>query len=600
MHTVYLVLFMLLLVGASNVLVRIVRLPLPLLQIAFGAALAIAPRVNIHISLDPEIFLFLFIPPLLFSGGWRIPKREFFRDKGVILMLAFGLVFFTTAGAGVFVHWLIPAISLPAAFALAAVLSPTDTVAVAAVSGKAAIPPRLGYILAGESLLNDASGLVAFKFALAAALTGAFSLGRATADFVYISASGLAAGVLLTLAADAGRHYFIRWRGPSPVAHMIITLLLPFTAYAAANAIGGSGILAAAGGGIALSLSPFARDSSLEMRIQNNTIWGLLEMIFNGSIFILLGLQLPEILGHMRSNAAEAGVSSPWWLAARVLAITAAIFALRFLWVWLSLRLTLLRAALRVRRTHRHENTPASQPHNAPGAPPHPAHPAHSEHSAHERRARRLMSARLIAATTLAGVRGAVTLAAILSVPLLLPDATPFPARNLLVFLASGVIVLSLLAGTFGLPLVLRHLKMPADTRATLEEKDARRLISAAALKSLVNDAKVSKALTRPPWAVAMADGEITPELKQDLRERVAKIYRQRMDILSADKTVRTPAQCAYNAEFALRLMAMRASRAELYRLYESRKINNQTLDTLLNEVDMSEAALLGANVGRW
>jgi len=591
MHTVQLVLLMLLLVGVSNVLVRIVRLPLPLLQIAFGAALAAVPRVNIHISLDPEIFLFLFIPPLLFSGGWRIPKREFFRDKGVILMLAFGLVFFTTAGAGMFVHWLIPTISLPAAFALAAVLSPTDTVAVATISGKASMPPRLGYILSGESLLNDASGLVAFKFALAATLTGAFSLGRATADFVYIAVSGLAAGAVLTLVVDAGRHYLIRWRGRSPGAHMIITLLLPFAAYALGETIGGSGILAAAAGGIALSLSPFTRDASLEMRIQNSTIWGLVELVFNGSIFILLGLQLPSTLGHARQDMVEANVSSVWWLVAYVLAITAALFALRFLWVWVSLRLTLLRAALQVHRARR-----ARSQGKASSQQRHEVH----LRSVQEGRELRVMNARLIAATTLAGVRGAVTLAGILSVPLLLPDGADFPARNLLIFLASGVIVISLLAGTFGLPLLLRNLKMPAETSAALEERDARRLMLDAALKSLDEADKAEQARTRPPWALPVPDGEISPEQKHELRERVAASYRQRLDMLSEDKAIKEPARLANSEELALRLMAVRAARAELYTLYESRKINNQTLASLLNEADMTEAALLSANVGRW
>ena len=178
MQTAYTVLILLMLVGVSRLLGRLIPLPLPLVQIAAGAVLA-WPTLGLHVTLNPELFLFLFLPPLLFSDGWRMPKREFWRLRGPILTLAVGLVLFTVVGAGYFIHWLLPAIPLPVAFALAAVLSPTDAVAVSAIAQNR-LPAPLMHMLQGEALMNDATGLVTFKFALAAAITGVFSLTNAS------------------------------------------------------------------------------------------------------------------------------------------------------------------------------------------------------------------------------------------------------------------------------------------------------------------------------------------------------------------------------------------------------------------------------------
>ena len=150
MQTAYTVLILLMLVGVSRLLARVIPLPLPLLQIAAGALLA-WPTLGLHVALEPELFLFLFLPPLLFSDGWRIPKRDLWHYRGPVLMLAVGLVLFTVLGAGYFIHWLLPDIPLPVAFALAAVLSPTDAVAVSAIA-QDRLPTPLMRILQGESL----------------------------------------------------------------------------------------------------------------------------------------------------------------------------------------------------------------------------------------------------------------------------------------------------------------------------------------------------------------------------------------------------------------------------------------------------------------
>lgn len=220
MQTAYTVLILLMLVGVSRLLGRVIPLPLPLVQIAAGAVLA-WPTLGLHVALDPELFLFLFLPPLLFSDGWRIPKREFWRLRGPILTLAVGLVLFTVVGAGYFIHWLLPTIPLPVAFALAAVLSPTDAVAVSAIA-QSRLPAPLMHMLQGEALMNDATGLVTFKFALVAAITGVFSLANASVTFVLVACGGLAIGVALSWVVGRMRSWMIARGWDDPATHVVL------------------------------------------------------------------------------------------------------------------------------------------------------------------------------------------------------------------------------------------------------------------------------------------------------------------------------------------------------------------------------------------
>jgi NhaP-type Na+/H+ or K+/H+ antiporter len=197
MHTVETVLLVLMIGAVTGIIARYIRaIPLPLIQIMLGAALS-WPQKGLHIDFDPGLFMLLFIPPLLFADGWRIPKREFFALYRPILRLAFGLVLFTVIGMGYLIHWMIPEIPLTVAFALAAVISPTDAVAVSAITRNLGMPAHTMHVLEGESLLNDASGLVALKFAIAATLTGLFSWTQVTQEFLWIALGGLAVQALL-------------------------------------------------------------------------------------------------------------------------------------------------------------------------------------------------------------------------------------------------------------------------------------------------------------------------------------------------------------------------------------------------------------------
>ena len=303
MTEVTIVLVFLLAVVASGFLSRLLRsrLPLPLLQIGLGAGLS---WFGFDVAFEPHLFLLLFIPPLLFLDGWRIPKGAFFRDWKPILTLAIGLVVFTVVGMGWFIHWLVPIFPLAVAFALAAILSPTDPVAVGAMTANAPLPSRLQHILEGESLLNDATGLVCFTFAVAAAMTGTFSLAHASGSFVLVAGGGVLTGVAVTYLIGRANRRLVRHTGEDPSIQILVSLLMPFAAYLAAEHLHVSGILAAAVAGIAMHYGEMSGRPQAATRMQRTAVWDTVQTALNGIIFVLLGEQLPPMLRHLPVVAA--------------------------------------------------------------------------------------------------------------------------------------------------------------------------------------------------------------------------------------------------------------------------------------------------------
>jgi Na+/H+ antiporter len=394
MHVAVFILVVLVFVAVSGALVRLVRVPLPVLQIAIGAALA-WPARGLHVEIDPELFLLVFIPPLLFGDAYGAPKRELVALRGPILDLAIGLVFFTIVGFGYALHWLVPSIPLVVAFALAAVLSPTDAVAVSSIVDRNVVPARLMHILEGEALLNDASGLVMFRFAVAAALTGSFSFAAASLSFLYAVAAGILAGVVALFIAAKVLQLLNRIGGVPAEAQVLVMILLPFIAYLGAEHVGASGILAAVTAGLLTGGSGIFRFLGVSARIQTMSLWTTLSFVFNGALFILLGLQLPDIIRHVPPE-----LSSRHWViepVATVLVLTLCLIGLRFLWIWVGDMATRLAARLGKRK----------------------AEP---------------FGLRVRLAGSVAGVRGAITLAGILSLPLAMPDGSPFPARDVVIY----------------------------------------------------------------------------------------------------------------------------------------------------------------------
>lgn len=247
------ILLMLAAVSLSNLVNRFIpSVSVPIIQIVLGIVITWLP-LHYELKLNPELFLLLFIAPLLFNDGRHADKEALWKLKKPILLLALGLVFVTVGVMGYFLNWLLPVIPLAASFALAAALAPTDAVAVGALEQKVRIPHRTMQILEGESLINDASGLVSFQFAVAAMVTGVFSFKSAGLSFISISLGGVVLGLLLTLVKYGVVKWLRRLGMENVTLHMLIEILTPFLIFMAAEELGVNGILAVVAAGIAHS-----------------------------------------------------------------------------------------------------------------------------------------------------------------------------------------------------------------------------------------------------------------------------------------------------------------------------------------------------------
>lgn len=405
------ILLMLAAVSLSNLVNRFIpSVSVPIIQIALGMLITLLP-LHYELKLNPELFLLLFIAPLLFNDGRHADKEVLWKLKKPILLLALGLVFVTVAVMGYFLNWLLPVIPLAAAFALAAALAPTDAVAVGALEQKVKIPHQTMQILEGESLINDASGLVSFQFAVAAMVTGVFSFKTASISFIAISLGGVVLGLLLTL-VKYGVVKWLRKLGMENVTlHMLIEILTPFLIFMAAEELGVNGILAVVAAGIAHSFGYKKMNPELaKLSVVSKSTWSVIIFVLNGLVFLLLGTQLPDIIQTIWSNPDIGNFKVIMY----TLLLTLAVLGLRLIWAMLM--------------------------DNPEGAKP------------REPWRLRLKNALIL---SLSGVRGTITLASTLSLPFFLNDGTAFPARDLIIFLAAGVILWTLLASNYLLPLLL-------------------------------------------------------------------------------------------------------------------------------------------------
>lgn len=391
------------------------RLAMPLVQIALGAVVGflIAEDPSAVIS-DPELFLLIFIAPLLFDESRHADKGALWKNKGHIISLAIGLVFITALVVGFVLNLIVPSIPLAAAFALGAALGPTDAAAVAAMGKDVKLTDRQKSLLSGEALFNDASGVVAFEFAIAAAVTGTFSLFNATATFLFDFVGGVVVGLVLAAIVMfvLGR---VRALGlETPTVFLLFEVVMPFFAYLAAEHFAVSGILAVVAAALFMKFYPSSLTiESSRYAVASENVWELIVFVINGIVFVLLGMKLPEvILPTWNASGSQGGA----WLLVLIVLITVIVLGVRFAWVVVMEKLT----------------------RNREGARP-------------KINADFLRNAAVV---TLAGPKGAVTLSVVMSLPYFVAATTPFPNRDLLIFLASGVIVLTLLIANFVVPLL--------------------------------------------------------------------------------------------------------------------------------------------------
>ncbi|HAT5011539.1 TPA: Na+/H+ antiporter [Serratia marcescens] len=541
METFFTILILLLTVSLSGVVTRILpfQIPLPLMQIIVGAVLA-WPQFGLHIDFNPELFLMLFIPPLLFADGWKTPAQEFIHYGREILCLALVLVIITVVGVGYLIHFLLPSIPLAAAFALAAVLSPTDAVALSGIVGKGRMPKPVMSVIEGEALMNDASGLVSLNFSIAVALGAmAFTLESAFLTFLQVSIGGVLCGIIIVFLYNQMVKFIHKWMYNDSATQIIFSLLLPFSCYLIAERIGVSGILAAVSAGMMIGQSKVNRSMPL-VRLRTNNIWEMLEFVFNGMVFILLGLQLPGILNF---TVAQTGIDhsiSLETLLAYVVIIYFSLIAVRLIWLWL----------MKVGSATLMRKDPL----------------LFSK-----------FSTRDLFVAAFAGVRGAVTLAGVLSIPLFLLDGSPFPGRYQLVFIASGVILLSIVVGIVTLPFLLRgNLPPEEDQEEAFSVSEA---LASAATKA-VNETK-EKLLVAPP-------DDATPELVEETTRRMLDVLQRK--ILTKEDVKNIVA--LKRLEKQLYLASLHAEREELYRLRRMKKISHEKQRKLLHRIDITEVLI--------
>ncbi len=392
----------------SNVINRFFPIiAVPLIQVILGVLLAI-PLGGHHIKLDPELFLLLFMAPLLFNDGSNVDKKSLWRQRRSILSLSIGLVFLTVFILGSFINILLPFIPLAAAFALAAALAPTDAVAVSALSEKVNIPHKIMHNLEGESLINDASGLVSFQFAVLALQTGAFSLSNASVTFLFLSFGGVALGAVMSLIKIVVMRWFRNLGIENITSFMLMEILLPFLIFMTAEHIGVNGILAVVSGGIVHSFSYRKMNPEVaKLNILSKNTWSVIIYSLNGLVFVLLGAQLPNI---MKIVWKESGIDKSTLLL-YILGITFVLLMLRFIWMILFKNFEKQRLGFK-------------------------------------------SSIKNAFLYTISGVRGTITLVSTLSLPFLLGNGEEFVERDLLIFIAAGVIITTLILANFILPLL--------------------------------------------------------------------------------------------------------------------------------------------------
>ncbi len=522
------VLVLLVLIGLSNILNRFVPfIPVPLIQIALGFVVAMLPA-GVHLPLNPELFFVLFIAPLLYNDGKRTPRNELWNLRAPILLLALGLVFVTVLVGGYAIHWLIPTIPLPAAFALAAILSPTDAVAVGAMAGRVHLPKSIHRLLEGEALMNDASGLVAFKFAIAATVTGVFSLAEASVSFLIIAIGGLLAGAILSfLLIRLG--VWIRRLGMEDVTiHMLLQILTPFVIYLVSEEIGVSGILAVVAGGIIHAIERDRTESvQLKMQVVSMSTWSVILYILNGLVFVILGVQIPDVLNTIFANASF----NNGQVLGYVGLITLLLLALRFVWIYVFWR---------GNRWYR--------PKSAIGRP----------------------NFKAMTLISLSGVRGAVTLAGAFSIPYVLEDGSPFPERDLIIFLAAGVILLTLIAASVLLPVLAKNDEKTTDGKPFTTERKAQDIMLNAAIRAVKSE------MNEENKAAALA---VVSDLSKYIRQAAGQLTAgKRKDILKQ--------------EAAINLIGTRAERKEVQKMMDENVIASDAAFRCNSWLDRKEMML--------
>ena len=432
MHEVFpFYLFLILVIVFLIVLANKLKIAYPVLLVVAGLAISFIPGIPV-IHIAPELIFTIFLPPLLYEASWSISWKELWRWRRIVTGFAFGMVFFTAISVAFIANYFIPGFSLALGFLLGGIVSPPDAVSAGAIMKFVKIPKRMSAVLEGESLLNDASSLIIFRFAMIAVGTGQFLMGQALISFTWMIIGGVAIGLAIAWA-------FIKLHKilTSDVnVDIVLTIVAPYLMYLLAEEVGSSGVIAVVSGGLFLSTKRYLFLTS-GTRLRGLNVWESIIFVMNGLVFMLIGLDLPEIVQSLRAESISLVSAIGYGLL-----ITVVLICSRFLFALLTIVMTMI--ASRFIKVADARN---------PG-----------------------YKAPIVFGWT--GMRGVVSLAAALSIPLYVSPGVTFPERSLILFITFVVILSTLLIQGLTLPFLIKKIKLE-DFGDHMPEEEAERFIDA-------------------------------------------------------------------------------------------------------------------------
>ena len=518
-----LILALLFAISTLAMLSEMLKVSYPIFLVIAGLLISFIPGIPV-VTLHPDTVFLLFLPPLLYAAAWNTSWRDFWAARRAISMLAFGLVFFTSSAIALVSQMLIPDFPMVLGFLLGGIISPPDAVAATSVLQGIKVPKRVVTILEGESLINDASSLIVFRFALAAALTGQFTFVKATTDFFMVAGMGVAIGLAIAYVL-----YIVhKFMPTTPSIDTSLTVISPYLMYLAAEHYHFSGVMAVVSGGLFLSYRSH-EIFTYNSRIQAYSVWESLIFILNGLVFILIGLQLPQIIRALEHYSIVG-------LVFYALIISVVTVVVRIVWVFSGAYLSWLL-------------------------------------SKHEKRLK-WENEFLIGWS---GMRGVVSLASALAVPLTLSNGTAFPHRDLILFITFVVILFTLVFQGLSLTPIIKWLKIKEDENEEAEHEIIIRLRMAEA-------------------ALSHLQSNYVDELSSiDAYTRIKERYERMVTITSRklNKEEKDAAAALFLPKYRrmlLELVAVR--RSELHKLRSEKRYSDELLRNKEYELDLEEARL--------
>ncbi len=528
MHNVEVVVILLSIMAGLAALAEKIKISYPILLVIVGLGIGLVPGLP-TIALNPEIVFFVFLPPLLYAAAWNTSWHDFKKAKRAISLLAIGLVLFTTSIVAVAAHYFIPGFTWPLAFLLGAIISPPDAVAATSVTKGLNVPKRVLTILEGESLVNDASGIIAFRYAVIAVTTGNFVFWEAGVNFIVVVVGGIAVGLVVGLLF----FYLHKICTMTSTIDVILTLLTPFIAYIVAERIHTSGVLAVVVAGLFLSFRSSAILSH-NTRINALAVWETLVFILNGIIFILIGLQLPSVMKGIGTQ------HSLLTLVGYGLMIGIIIMIIRLLWMY-------------------------------PGA----YLPRILSKKIRQMEPRPSWKAVFIIGWT--GMRGVVSLAAALALPVTMENGQPFPQRDMILFITFVVIMFTLLFQGLTLPYIVRKLNIPSSDQEEIEEQLARVKLASSVILHIEEN-----------FAIGVVHDDVLNQVKNKYELKINHLHRK---VRTEDSTKDTSE--LFHQLHGMQKELLKVERGAILEMHQQGSVSEEVLRRLEYELDLEESRLV-------